>query len=195
LNGNEFVSRPSQGTIYIVTGRSGNKAYPDLSQKVWNSFFYDPQDQPNYMVVGVAGNVLTIRTIKQDGTLVDTFSIDKAKDSDTDMAVAPVPNRSWVKYSSPTLVMFGNVVSPTMVAQPPLQKNGEWWVDFNAVAGYLGGAVSAKGMIVTLGGKDYPIPANMVFVDKTVMVSVEALKSLGFSAAFHQATNILELVR
>ncbi len=195
LNGNEFMSRPSQGTIYVVTGRSGNKAYPDLSQKVWNSFFYDPQDQPNYMVVGVAGNVLTIRTIKQDGTLVDTFSIDKAKDTDTDMALAPVPSRSWVKYSSPTLVMFGNVVSPTMVAQPPMQKDGTWWVDLNAVAGYLGGKISANGAAVTLGGKDWPIPGNMTFTDKTVMVSVEALRPLGFSASFHPATNILELVR
>jgi len=35
----------------------------------------------------------------------------------------------------------------------------------------------------------------MTFTDKTVMVSVEALKSLGFSVSFHPATNILELVR
>ncbi len=195
LNGDEFVTRPSQGTVYVVTGRSGNKAYPDLSKKVWNSFFYDPQDQPNYMVVRVAGNVLTITTVKQDGTIVDTFSIDKAKDTDTDMAVAPVPDRSWVKYSSPTLVMFGNVVSPTMVAQSPKQKDGSWWVDLNAVAGYMGGTVSADGTAVRLGGKDSTIPANMIFMDKALMVSVEALKSVGFSASFHPATNILELVR
>jgi signal peptidase I len=85
LKGDEFVTRPSQGTVYYVTGRSGNKSYPDLSQKVWDTFFYDPQDQPNYLTVEVTARTLVVRTFKQDGTVLDTFSVVKSNDTDSDM--------------------------------------------------------------------------------------------------------------
>lgn len=83
---NNGVSRdkPSQGTIYYIAGRSGSKSYSDLIKKSWNTFFYNPQDQPNYLVVEVADTKLTIKAVKQDGTLIDTFFVDKGKDIDSD---------------------------------------------------------------------------------------------------------------
>lgn len=45
-----LVDSPAKGTVYYVTGRSGNNYSNDLSQKVWDNFFYNPQDQPNYLV-------------------------------------------------------------------------------------------------------------------------------------------------
>lgn len=198
LYNDEFVSKPSQGTIYVVTGRSGNKAYPDLSQKVWDAFFFDPQDQPNYMVAEVAGSTLALKTVKQDGTLVDTFRIDKAKDTDTDVTQAPIPSKTWTRYAAPTLVVFGNVVSPTMYGHGPMLKDGTWFVDANAFAGYIGAAFVAKdqGTVINMGGKDYPIAADKLVTDnKIVLLSVDALKALGFSAAFHKNTNLLELAK
>ena len=80
--------KPSQGTIYLVTGRSGNKTYSDLSKKVWNTYFFNPLDQPVYMVVSVNKQKMTIKTVKQDGTLVNDFFIDKAADTDSDSDMA-----------------------------------------------------------------------------------------------------------
>ena len=197
LKADEMVARPSQGTIYVVTGRSGNKAYPDLSRKVWNTFFYDPQDQPNYLVARVEGQTLTIRSMKQDGTLIDTFSIDKVRDTDSDMALFPVPTGSWTRYSAPTLVVYGNVVSPLVTHHAPVQKDGAWYVDLGAFAATIGATVVARegNAVVIADGKAYPIPSDMLFSDRVTLVSVQALAALGFRAAFHAATNMLEITR
>ena len=71
-------SSPSEGTIYYIAGRSGSKCYKDVSKRDWFSYFYNPLDQPNYLVVEVSGTKLTVKTVKQDGTLVDAFVIEKA---------------------------------------------------------------------------------------------------------------------
>lgn len=78
------LRKPSQGTVYYVAGRSGSKTYDDLERKSWTPFFYDPQDQPNYLVVEVEATRLTVRAMKQDGSLIDTFFLDKATDIDSD---------------------------------------------------------------------------------------------------------------
>jgi hypothetical protein len=87
---NQPVEKPSQGTIYYVTGRSGHKTYPDLAKHRFDSFFYDPQRQPNYQVVTIAGPKLTVATMNQDGTLVDTFTLDKGADASSDSGL-PLP--------------------------------------------------------------------------------------------------------
>jgi hypothetical protein len=84
IMGGNYMKRPSQGTIYYIAGRGGAKTYSDLEKKPWNTFFYNPLDQPNYLVVEVAGKKLTIRAVKQDGTLIDEFYIDKQKDVTSD---------------------------------------------------------------------------------------------------------------
>jgi acid phosphatase type 7 len=72
-----IMDKPSQGVIYYVSGQSGGKTYSNLQKMAWNSFFYNPQDQPNYFVVEVTDKILTIKTIKQDGTVLDTFDLKK----------------------------------------------------------------------------------------------------------------------
>ncbi len=84
IKGGVYMRKPSQGTIHYITGRSGSKHYPNLSKKAWNTFFYNPEDQPNYLVVEVADTKLIVKTVKLDGTLVDTFFIDKKKDISSD---------------------------------------------------------------------------------------------------------------
>ena len=73
----KYMSKPSEGTIYYNTGRSGGKTYTDVRKRDWNAFFYNPGDQPCYMVVKVTENKLSINTTKLDGTLIDSYSIDK----------------------------------------------------------------------------------------------------------------------
>ena len=74
------MQKPSQGTIYYITGRSGSKAYVFLQKMDWDSYFYNPQSQPNYMVVDVDDLRMEIKAYKQDGTLLDSFFIDKKTD-------------------------------------------------------------------------------------------------------------------
>lgn len=76
--------RPSEGTVYCVVGRSGSKFYKELVKKPWNAFFYNPTDQPNYQVIEIDGTKLTMRAVKQDGTPITSFYIDKSKDLDSD---------------------------------------------------------------------------------------------------------------
>lgn len=78
LYNDQVVDSPDKGTIYVATGRSGTKTYKDTAINEWNTFFYNPLDEPNYLVVEVEGNVLNVRTYKQSGILIDDWSIHKA---------------------------------------------------------------------------------------------------------------------
>lgn len=75
------MQRTSEGTIYYVVGHSGGKVYKDIEKKELHAFFHNPVDHPNYLVVNVGEKQMTVRVMKQDGTLIDTFSVDKKKRS------------------------------------------------------------------------------------------------------------------
>lgn len=68
----------AEGTIYIVVGQSGGKTYTDNAKKEYHSFFHNPLDQPNYFVLEATKEKITVKAVKQEGTLIDTFSIDNA---------------------------------------------------------------------------------------------------------------------
>ena len=196
MNQDEFVTRPSQGTVYYVTGRSGNKAYPDLSAKVWNAFFFDPQDQPNYLVVQVNAHKLTMKAVKQDGTVIDTYAIDKVNDAESPKTMAP--SNSWTRYAKPVMVVYGNQVSSTIVKHEPMQTDNGWYVDLKAFVTYIGGSVSVKeeGAVIQVNGKTVPVAGDHLLVDKQVtMVKAEALKDLGFSYKYSKNTNMLFMTR
>jgi hypothetical protein len=78
LYNNQVADSPDEGTIYVATGRSGTKTYKDTAINEWDAFFYNPLDEPNYLVVEIEGNILSVRTYKQSGVLVDDWSIKKA---------------------------------------------------------------------------------------------------------------------
>jgi acid phosphatase type 7 len=71
------VEKTSQGTVYYVSGRSGQKSYQNLEKMDYNSFFYNPLDQPNYLIVDVTDMKITVHAKKQDGTALDSYSIEK----------------------------------------------------------------------------------------------------------------------
>jgi hypothetical protein len=84
INNGVFMEKPSQGTVYYMVGQSGGKTYKIVDKQVYNSFFYNPLDQPNYVVAEVKGEKITLKVLMQDGTLLDTFFIDKANDVSSD---------------------------------------------------------------------------------------------------------------
>ena len=72
------VQNPGAGTIYVATGRSGSKTYRDSIAKEWNSFFYNPLDEPNYLTVEVDAQTLVVRAYRQSGGLIDEYRIERA---------------------------------------------------------------------------------------------------------------------
>lgn len=77
LYGNEIVTNSQQGTVYVATGRSGTKTYQDVVAKEWNEIFYNPVDEPNYLVIEVKGDSLLVKVFKQSGSLIDEWTINK----------------------------------------------------------------------------------------------------------------------
>jgi len=78
LYNGEVIESPCRGTIYAATGRSGTKTYTNVSAKEWNTFFYNPVEEPTYLVVSVNGGKLQVKAFTQSGELIDEWAIDKA---------------------------------------------------------------------------------------------------------------------
>lgn len=68
-------ARPNGGTVYAATGRSGSKTYSDVEAKDYNTFFFNPVAEPNYMVVQVTPEKLTVAAVGRSGTLIDSWEI------------------------------------------------------------------------------------------------------------------------
>jgi len=77
IHGGVAADNPSKGTIYVATGRSGTKTYSNSIAKDWDTFFYNPLDEPNYLTVEVVGDILTVKAFRQSGGLIDAWSITK----------------------------------------------------------------------------------------------------------------------
>ncbi len=115
LNGKK-ASNPADGTVYAIAGRSGAKIYTDVTKNSLTEGFYIPKDQPVYSLLQVDGGKLQFITKKADGTIVDSFSIDKS-------AVNPVVALSSIAITKPaakltysvgdTLDLTGLVVTGT----------------------------------------------------------------------------------
>ncbi|HHV74494.1 MAG TPA: metallophosphoesterase [Thermoanaerobacterium sp.] len=212
IKNDQYVKSPADGTVYVVTGRSGNKYYPDLSQKVWDAFFYDPQDQPNYIVATINGNTLTIKAVKQDGTPIDTYSITKNPDgTETDSPQTVVPT----KYNATMMTIYGNMLQQPFMPSNPKQINGKWYVPARAFMQYLGSNVdwNTNGTIsitygktqvnfnigstkTQLNSKTLEIPDAIVLSNGLTWISADDLKTLfGFNYKYDSNTNMLMFVK
>lgn len=67
----------AHGTVYAAIGRGGTKTYDTVERKSWHAQFYNPLDQPVYSVVQVTDTQLAVQVFKQDGQLLDTWSLTK----------------------------------------------------------------------------------------------------------------------
>lgn len=74
----KIVDKPIQGIVYVATGRSGTKAYGDTrTANKWNAFFYNPLSEPVYLTVGVTHAALAVKAFKQNGSLIDEWTVQK----------------------------------------------------------------------------------------------------------------------
>ncbi|MBP2651047.1 MAG: metallophosphoesterase [Firmicutes bacterium] len=150
----EFVQSPAQGTVYYVTGRSGAKYYGDLTPKVWDAKFFDPQDQPDYQIVELDGKKLTIKAFKQDGTLVDTYVIDKEHPQNNTSNTENLPSRYNTKQEIPAignslkLILFGNMSNGR--TSTATLVNGKAYADINTIAAYAGGTYDADNKVLNI---------------------------------------------
>ena len=131
IKADTFAVSPSQGTIYYIVGRSGNKGYSNLALKVWDAYFYNPQDKPNYLVAEASDDQFKIMAYTQDGTPLDTCIIDKSKDEVFNGTVKIKPPE---RFKQPTLVLYGAVSKKD---QPELFNN-KWYFSAETIKKYFG---------------------------------------------------------
>jgi hypothetical protein len=70
----KWTDETGVGPVYITTGRSGKKTFARAQQKNWNAMFYNPLEQPNYLVIEVSDHNLQIKAFKLNGEVIDTWS-------------------------------------------------------------------------------------------------------------------------
>ncbi|MBU2700520.1 hypothetical protein Ga0466249_001612 [Sporomusaceae bacterium BoRhaA] len=192
-----FVQSPTQGTVYYVTGRSGAKYYADLTQKVWDAKFFDPQDMPDYQTVELNGQKFTVKAFKQDGTLVDTYVIDKEHPENDTSNSENLPARYNTKQEIPAigdsvkLILFGNM-SNGRTSKATL-VDGKAYADIQTVASYAGGSYDADSKVLTVPlslQKTFQLTDDML-TDKGTKVSIDALNNMGWSNHYDDKYNMV----
>ena len=66
-----------KGTVYITTGRSGDRTWNGSPRKPMDEAFYNPTDMPNYLTLESTSNSLRITAFKQNGNTIDQTEIKK----------------------------------------------------------------------------------------------------------------------
>ena len=66
-----------KGTLYISTGRTGDKTWPESIRKPTEIVFDATLDMPNYLTLETTDNTLKVTNVKQNGTLVDEVVLKK----------------------------------------------------------------------------------------------------------------------
>jgi len=69
--------RDPSGTIYITTGRSGEKVWDKSPRKPMDEVYYNPLDMPNYLVLEASHDILKVAAFKQNGETIDQTEIKK----------------------------------------------------------------------------------------------------------------------
>lgn len=192
INNGKYYTDFSKGTVYYVTGRSGAKYYPDLSTKIWDAFFYDPNEMPCYETVQINNGKLTINVFKQDGTTVDSLVIDKDNpENSTSMVLPPVFNVDTTipQVASigvdPRLVLFG-VPIPFGSSQAEA-INGKAYANPALLAVYMGGSYDTSSKTITVGKTTYTFTANDL--SQKGNVSIDALNAKGFICEYNTQFN------
>ncbi|BBB92078.1 MAG TPA: fibronectin type III domain-containing protein [Methylomusa anaerophila] len=215
IKGDVFQNSPSKGTVYYVTGRSGNKYYTDLSKKVWDQFFYDANDMPGYVVAQVNGSSLTLKAVKQNGTVVDTYTINKASGTDSPATVLPA------KYAATRVIVYGNDSNVNAVQNGSTRYIPLNFVKVGYTNSYTGGTpVSNLGVTnftssttqaaftynqvsytftvgsTTVGGSTKTLTSPAILQDGMVMIKADDVTNvLGFAYRYDSSLNAIFLAK
>ena len=145
IRNEEIFDKPSQGTIHYMLGNAHQNGLGSKTvAKVWHTAFYT-QEEPNCMftLVEVDGNKMTLTSYIDDGRIADRCVIDKDKDEIQPYSVAPI-------YLRPRLMFKGVDLGLCAAANPPVEKDGIWFVPFATLIGFIGGYVNKTEGAVTL---------------------------------------------
>ncbi len=189
IKNENFVTSAAEGTVYFISGRTGDNAKDSLGRKIWHPFFYDPQAQACYLVVTVTRDKLTVKTRLQDGTIVDKFGIDKQQPA------ADTPAVPFGAYESTRFAAFGSLLQ---FGEPPKRNAaGEWFVDVRALAAYMSGKFDPGTRVLSYDGDKIKLQLTEdMFLDKgSEMVSLAGLTSVGFYCRYHPAMNLVMVER
>jgi len=204
-----YMPNPANGTVYVVAGRSGNKFYTDLSQKVWDAFFHDPQAEPNYLVLEANGDKLTILAYTQSGEVIDQYSIDKVSGMDSPRTILPE------RAQETRLVVWGNMLQTPLVSTIPRKISDTWHVPLRAFFEFIGASVDvlASGQIAvkyqkshivfqlnntdaTLNGQSSTLQYPVTAVSGATLIAAEDIKKiLGFGYHYDSKLNMLFLAK
>ncbi|MEG1413177.1 MAG: metallophosphoesterase family protein [Acidaminococcaceae bacterium] len=69
--------RAAQGTVYFVTGRSGDKVRRKNHARPQEDFFLNPVNEPNYLTLKIQGNTATVQAFHQSGVQFDQVTLTK----------------------------------------------------------------------------------------------------------------------
>jgi acid phosphatase type 7 len=194
INNDVLLQSPEQGTVYYVTGRSGAKYYADLTPKVWDAKFYDPQDQPDYQTVELDGSKVTIKAFKQDGTMVDSYIIDKGHPENNTSNQENLPPRYNTKQESPVLgdsvklILFGNMANGSSSKATII--GGKAYADIRTIASYAEGNYIPASKTLTVKGQIYVFTDDML-TDKETKVSIDALNDMGWANHYDPKFNMV----
>jgi hypothetical protein len=189
IRNEEFVSSAAEGTVYFISGRSGDNAKDALGRRIWHPFFYDPQGQTCYLVVSASKTELSVRTRLQDGTTVDNFSINKGDPSQS------TPIVPFGAFKIARFAPFGSLLQSGM---PPQQnKSSEWFVDIHALASYLSGSFNPADNVLSYDDDGVKLQlTDTMFLDSSKkLVSLAGLTSVGFYCKYHAAMNLITVER
>jgi len=189
IKNEEFTPSAADGTVYFITGRSGDNAKDSLGRKIWHPFFYDPQAQTCYLVAAVDREELTVTAKLEDGTVVDVFKINKKNPA---VSTPAVP---FGAYQSVRFAVFGSLLQ---FGNPPEQNPaGEWFVDVNALAAFMSGTFDPVTGIFSYDGDEIKLQLkDDMFLDASKkMVSLTGLTSVGFYCTYRKAMNMVMVER
>ncbi|MBU3182178.1 metallophosphoesterase [Clostridium psychrophilum] len=194
INSNNYYKNYSKGTVYYVTGRSGNKYYTDLNKKIWDATFYDCQDSPAYEVVSVVNGKLNIAAYKYNtidtiasnknnkmyntSTKIDDFTIDKdnpAKSTKLKLTASPHTQ----------LTIAGTIQKENNVF---VSKN-KAYVDPSLIAKYYKGTYDVNSLTLTVNELSYKFKQTDLLKGDSSKVNVDALFRQGIDVKYNTALN------
>jgi hypothetical protein len=194
INGSNYYTDYSKGTVYYVTGRSGNKYYSDLNSKIWDANFIDCQDSPSYEVVKVVNGKLTIDAYKYNTidtsatntknvlyttpTKIDSLTIDKDNPANSTQLTLNASQNTQ-------LAIAGTVQSGYNVTV----SNNKGYIDPSLIAKYYKGTYDTTSSTLTINKKSYTFAKTDFLNGDSSKVSIDALYKQGIDVIYNSQLN------
>ncbi|OQA50103.1 MAG: DNA-3-methyladenine glycosylase 1 [Firmicutes bacterium ADurb.Bin300] len=140
-----LYDKPSQGTVHYNCGSSHRNPPGTRSlEKCWNAALYNhEQDLSMYAVAHVNGDALMLTSFIEDGRIADECIIDKNTDTITPAALAPIYNKTRMKYKGADLGLCASSTFCHLL-------NGIWFIPAAVLVQYIGGQVERQKGSITL---------------------------------------------